>query len=203
MFSACLLAGLSSSPGLAQAAPTVSGWNVNGSVDGVDTIEPQKTVAGEEVLLTIDKISPYQAGQTLQVFKSFDATAWRGKRIQISFDLDAELTVDTRLIDGIQPQLLVRMQCEKMNRTRNYPITKGKSKWAIAMDIEVPKDATVCGFGFSIFRPMKIAVKKLKFSEAVNPAPTPLFTMEGRQLFPLPKPGTALPELEVSKPAVP
>lgn len=201
---ACLLTGLSIPFGAARASTTVGGWTVIGSVDGVDAIEPQKTVAGEEVLLTIDKKSPYQAGQPLQVFKSFDASAWRGKRIHVSYGIDTLATNDTRASDGILPQIEGRIQCDKTFKTSLLTISERPSKYPeVTMNIEVPKNAMVCGFGFSIPKPMKISLKKLKFAEGFINPPMPTFTLEGRQLFPFPKPGAALPELELGKRTVP
>jgi hypothetical protein len=201
---ACLLASLAVRCGIARASAPVAGWSVIGAADGVDTVEPQKTVAGEEVLLTIDKKSPYQAGQRLQVFKSFDASAWRGKRIHVRYGIETALPADTRASDGILAQLEVRMQCDKTFKTSLLTIGEKPAKYPeVIMNIEVPQDAMVCGFGFSLSKPMKVALTKLKFGESFIIPQVPTFTLEGRQLFPYPKPGTALPELELGKRAVP
>lgn len=201
LLGACALVGLTSLPGWAQTSTSPNGWNAIGLVEGQDTVESQKPAAGEDAVLVIEKKSPYQAGQALQVFKSFAATAWRGKRISISYSLDTLSAIDTRQEDGILPQVQIRIQCEKASRSSRYTISKGMSKFpSLSLELEVPKDAAVCGFGFSILKPMKITVKKLQFAESFTPPPAP--TMEGQQLFPSPKPGTALPELEVAKPAM-
>lgn len=201
MLGACLFAGLSSLPGSASAGAPVAGWNVNGLAEGIDTVEGPKNVAGDETLLLIDKKSPYQATQVLQVFKSFDATAWRGKRVHIAYTVDTTLTIDTQASDNVLPQLGTRIQCEKSNSSSMRPIGKGRSRSVNAsLEFSVPKDATVCGFGFYLLKPAKVELKSLKFSEVVGGPGAPNFTMEGRQLFPFPTPGTALPELEVKPP---
>ncbi|MEO7493538.1 MAG: hypothetical protein ABIT83_15590 [Massilia sp.] len=203
LLGACLLAGLSSLSGAACAGTTVAGWNVNGLVDGIDTVESPRT-AGGDALVVMDKKSRYLAGQALQVFKSFDATGWRGKRVRMAYAYETVLTTDTQASDNVIAMLGVRVQCEKSSNTQSRNISKGRSYSVDAgLEFNVPKDANVCGFGFYLLKPAKVEVKSLKFSEVAGGPPPPVVTMEGRQLFPFPTPGTALPELEVSKQPVP